>query len=110
MVIYRVAAFLTIAGAAGFGISSLIFPSGAAGPVFVAAALFTVAGPLLFFCTVMIQVMLEYWDSGHPSVRYAGSAAAMEAGPQADDDWTPEGLLRTPKGPLSPLRGRGEAP
>ena len=108
MVMYRIAAFLTIAGAAGFGISSLIFPSGAAGPVFVAAGLCTIAGPILFLCTVMMQVMLEYWESGRPAVHYAGLAAATDVTPQIDADWTPEGLLRTPKGPLSPLRGRGE--
>lgn len=108
MSVYRFAAFLTVAGACGFGISSLIFPSGAAGPVFVAAALCTTAGPLLFFCTVMIQVMLEYWESGHPMVRFAGSTATGPQMAPPPDDWTPEGLLREPKGPMSPLRGRGE--
>jgi hypothetical protein len=108
MFIYRLAAFLTIAGGVGFAISSLIFPSGAAGPVFVAAALFTIAGPLLFFCVVMIQVMLEWFESGHPVAGYARPlAAAAPSGPAAEP-WTPEGLLRQPKGPMSPLRGRGD--
>lgn len=108
MVMYRLAAFLTIAGAVGFGISSLTFPSGAAGAVFVAAALCTISGPLLFFCTVIVQVLLEYWQLGHPAVSYAGwSAAAAPAAP-ASDDWTPEGLLRQPKGPMSPSRGRSD--
>lgn len=108
MSVYRFAAFLTVAGACGFGISSLIFPSGAAGPVFVAAALCTIAGPLLFFCTVMIEVWLEYWASGHPVVRFAGSIPTAGPSSPAADHWTPEGLLREPKGPMSPLRGRGD--
>lgn len=108
MSIYRLAGFLTVAGAVGFGISSLIFPSGAAGPVFVAAALCTIAGPLLFFCAVMVQVLLEYWESGHPAVRFAGPIPSSGPSAPAADDWTPEGLLREPKGPMSPLRGRGD--
>lgn len=107
MVIYRTAAFLTIAGAVGFGISSLIFPSGAANAVFVAAALCTISGPLLFLCTVIIQVMLEYWEIGHPAAPYAAYPAAAPAA-LASDDWTPEGLVRKPMGPMSPLRGRGD--
>jgi hypothetical protein len=108
MVVYRFAAFLTVAGAVGFGISSLIFPSGAAGPVFVAAGLFTIAGPLLFFCSVMIQVLVEYWQSEHPALGYAGPVAAAGPSSPAPDAWMPEGLLREPKGPMSPLRGRAD--
>ena len=105
-----VAAIITLVGAAGFVISSLVHASAAANFIFNASAFCMVAGPLIFLCYVVIGLWLEFVSVNRiPAVRRVArgpSPDLAQPGPAAMDEWIPEGLLREHKGPLNRSTGR----
>jgi hypothetical protein len=103
-----VAATLTLVGALGLVISSLAHTSAASEPIFNAAAVCLVAGPLVFFSYVVIGLYVEFMHFERESVRVAPISPSPLAivGNEPFDKWIPEGLRRQPKGPLGRITGR----
>jgi hypothetical protein len=108
------AAMITLVGAVGFAISSLVSASAAGDPVFNSAAICMIVGPLIFFSYVIIGLCLEFASTDpKPEVRIAmrdpslmvPEAALSHA---AFAEVLPEGLRRERKGPLNPRTGRGD--
>jgi hypothetical protein len=111
-----IAAIITLVGAVGFVISSLVngHASAAGGLVFNAAAICTVVGPLIFFSYVIIGLCIEFAITNQkPEVRVAVRGPPLDVptaplSPVAVDEGLPEGLRRERKGPLNPSTGRAE--
>jgi hypothetical protein len=107
-----IAAMVTLVGAVGLVISSLVSTSGAGDLVFNAAAICIVVGPLIFFSYVMIGLCLEFASTNQkPEVKIAGPVPSPDllVAPLsyvAFDEPLPEGLRRERKGPLNPSTGR----
>jgi hypothetical protein len=107
-----IAAIVTLVGAAGFVLSSLVHASAAGNFIFNASAFCMVAGPLIFLCYVFIGLCLEFININRiPEVRRAARGPSpddpvAQPGHAAFDDWIPEGLLREHKGPLNRSTGR----
>jgi hypothetical protein len=107
-----IAAMVTLVGAVGLVISSLVSASGAGDLVFNAAAICIVVGPLIFFSYVMIGLCLEFASSNQkPEVKIAALGPSPDplVAPlsyAAFDERLPEGLRRERKGPLNPSTGR----
>jgi hypothetical protein len=104
-----IAATLTLVGALGLVISSLAHTSAASEPIFNAAAICLVAGPLVFFSYVVIGLCVEFahFDQEPEPVRVASTPPSLASvDNEAIDRWIPEGLRRKPKGPLGRISGR----
>jgi hypothetical protein len=107
-----VAAIITIIGAVGFVISSLVHASGAGNFIFNASAACMVAGPLIFLFYVIVGLFLEFLSINRiPDVRITAGGPSPDVpaalpSQAAFDDWVPEGLLREHKGPLNRSTGR----
>jgi hypothetical protein len=106
-----IAAMVTLVGAVGLVISSLVSSSGAGDMVFNAAAICIVVGPLIFFSYVMIGLCLEFASTNKPEVKIATLVPSPDllVAPLsyvAFDERLPEGLRRERKGPLNPSTGR----
>ena len=111
MFIAIVAALITLLGGAGLVISSLA-PALVGDGIFNFSAACLVAGPLIFFCYVMIGLYLEFVDTNWPSgVRIvAQTPYASEPSPGLSPyDAPPEGLRRERKGPMNPSSGRANS-
>jgi hypothetical protein len=108
-----IAAMVTLVGAVGFVISSLVPASGAGDLVFNLAAICIIAGPLIFFSYVIIGLCIEFASTNQkPEVRIAVHSPLLAVPPAplshvAVGELLPEGLLRERKGPLNPSTGRG---
>lgn len=105
-----IAATLTLVGALGLVISSLAHTSAASEPIFNAAAICLVAGPLVFFSYVVIGLCVEFVRFDREpeplSVAPAPPSPLATVGNEAFGKWIPEGLRRQPKGPLGRNTGR----
>jgi hypothetical protein len=105
-----IAAVLTLVGALGLVISSLAHTSAVSEPIFNAAAVCLVAGPLVFFSYVVIGLCVEFmhFDREPEPGRVASTPPSPLAtiDNEAIDRWIPEGLRRKPKGPLGRISGR----
>ena len=113
MLLPIIAAMITLVGAVGFVISSLVSASAAGDPVFNSAAICIIVGPLVFFSYVIIGLCLEFASPyPKPEVRImrGPSLAVPEAALShaAFAEGLPEGLRRERKGPLNPSTGRGD--
>ncbi len=114
MLLPIIAAMITLVGAVGFVISSLVSASAAGDPVFNSAAICIIAGPLIFFSYVIIGLCIEFAGTNQkPEVRIAvrGPLLAVPPAPLshvAVGEGLPEGLRRERKGPLNPSTGRGD--
>ncbi|HEY6024787.1 MAG TPA: hypothetical protein VIV34_11515 [Pseudolabrys sp.] len=115
MFIPILATAVTLLGAAGLVVSSLVHASWAGDFVFNFAAVCLVAGPLLFFVYVIIGLCIEFVQtSQNPEGRTVarGSLRKVSAEPlvrAAYYDALPEGLRRERMGPLNPSTGRARA-
>ena len=110
MFIPIVAAIVTLLGAAGLVLSSLA-PALVGDGIFNFSAVCLVAGPVMFFCYVMIGLYMEFVETNWPSavriVAHTRSPYASEAPPGLSAyDASPEGLRRERKGPMNPSSGR----
>jgi hypothetical protein len=104
-----IAATLTLVGALGLVISSLAHTSAASEPIFNAAAICLVAGPLVFFSYVVIGLCVEFvhFDQEPEPVRVASTPPPLASvDNETIDRWIPEGLRRKPKGPSGRISGR----
>jgi hypothetical protein len=108
-----IAAMVTLVGAVGFVVSSLVSASTAGDLVFNVAATCIIAGPLIFFSYVIIGLCIEFASAGQkPEVRIAVRGPLLAVPPAllsrvAFGEGLPEGLRRERKGPLNPSTGRG---
>ena len=105
-----IAATLTLVGALGLVISSLAHTSAASEPIFNAAAICLVAGPLVFFSYVVSGLWVEFLHFGREpqpvSVAPTRPFPLATVGNETFSKWIPEGLRRQPKGPLGRSTGR----
>ena len=112
MFIYIVAAIVTLTGAVGFVLSSLIHASAAADFIFNAAAFCLLAGPLVFFSYVVIGMCMEFARINRKPVVMIVAPAPSFVVPAVlprhalFNESLPEGLRRAPKGPMNPSTGR----
>ena len=103
---------ITLVGAVGFVISSLVSASAAGDPVFNSAAICIIVGPLVFFSYVIIGLCMEFASTDpKPEVRITMRGPSLVV-PEAALSYAavaeslPEGLRRERKGPLNPSTGR----
>jgi len=109
MFIPILAAIVFLGGAAGLVLSSLAPIVGDG--FFNFASICLIAGPLIFFCYVMVGLCLEFVAANRPPIvarAFAGCQAVYAPATLSyfRDDKIPEGLLRERKGPLNPSSGR----
>ena len=105
-----ITAVITALGGIAFALLSLFSPSPAGDFFFFTSAVVFLAGPMMFLGYVLLALLAEFWSL---HVAAASGASYAFAAPASEETvvqaaWTPEGLLRTPKGPLSPSRGRSD--
>ena len=105
-----IAAALTSVGAFGLVISSLAHTSAASEPIFNAAAICLVTGPLVFFGYVVVGLCIEFTRFERiPQLVTVSQPPAFSPAPAAtpaSDKWIPEGLRRERRGPLGRITGR----
>lgn len=104
---------LTVLGAAGFSMLSVLHLGAAADPLFYTAAACFALGPLTFLAYVGLTLLIEFLHSeGVVGPRYAqlSSVSARAAfPPYRPAAWVPEGLRHPRQGALSRSRGRAHA-
>ena len=110
MFIPIITAALTLAGALGLVLSSLAHTTPASEPIFNAAAICLVTGPIVFFSYVIIGLCLEFKSINRKpevtTVPRPVSPPMPSLGEVKFDQWIPEGLRRERKGPLGRIVGR----
>ncbi|HXD46771.1 MAG TPA: hypothetical protein VN655_16715 [Pseudolabrys sp.] len=101
---------VTVAGGLAFALLSMFSPHPAGDFFFFTSAVVFLAGPVMFLAYVLAVLAVEFFSlQARAGAAGAGSLAiAMPApaGPVIPAAWVPEGLLRTPNGPMSPTSGR----
>ncbi len=112
MSIPKIAVIVTLIGAVGLVLSSLVHASAVDDFVFNAAAVCLVGGPLIFFGYVFTGLCIDVAHADRiPEVRIAAlvPSAAVPVVPRSAvtfDEWVPQGLRRGRKGPLNRSTGR----
>jgi hypothetical protein len=113
MLAAKIAVIVTLIGAAGFLIMSLVHASAGYHFIFLAAAACVLIGPLIFLGYVVVGLCLEFASTSRISAvkavagRAPSDVAAAPYGHAGSED-LPEGLRRERKGPLN--RSSGRAP
>jgi hypothetical protein len=114
MLASMIALIVTLVGAAGFLIISLVHASAGYHFIFLAAAACVLIGPLIFLAYVVIGLCMEFASTSQRPVvkavarRPPSDVAAASYGHASFDEGVPEGLRRERKGPLN--RSSGRAP
>lgn len=101
-------AIVTVAGGFAFAMLSVFSPHPAGDFFFFTSAVVFLAGPVMFLAYVLAMLAVEFFTSDRSAGVGATLASAMPAAaaPVIQAAWVPEGLMRSPKGPLSPTKGR----